>query len=186
LIETNKMVDTNTMNPSEEASNPNSQSHHQLSDKWVLWAHLPHDTDWTAPSYKHIYSFDTIEMAISLFEVLPEKMVTNCMLFLMRDGVQPMWEDPKNRNGGCFSYRITNKQVPVVWKNLSYSLIGKSITDKSSIFNIITGITISPKKHFCIIKIWLENCKIQNPSVINYIDGLESHGCLFKRHNPQY
>ena len=30
------------------------------------------------------------------------------MLFLMRDGIQPIWEDEKNRNGGCFSYKINN------------------------------------------------------------------------------
>ena len=23
-----------------------------LYDKWVLWAHLPHDTDWSIKSYK--------------------------------------------------------------------------------------------------------------------------------------
>ena len=25
---------------------------HPLYDKWVLWAHLPHDTDWSIRSYK--------------------------------------------------------------------------------------------------------------------------------------
>ena len=24
---------------------------HLLHDKWVLWAHLPHDTDWSVNSY---------------------------------------------------------------------------------------------------------------------------------------
>lgn len=180
------MVDTNTMNPSDEEINTNNQPNHKLSDKWVLWAHLPHDTDWSSTSYKYIYTVDTIEKAISLFEVIPEKMVINCMLFLMRDGIQPMWEDPRNRNGGCFSYRITNKYVPDVWKKLSYSLIGKQLTNGDNVFNTITGITISPKKHFCIIKIWLDTCKTQNPSIINHIEGLDSHGCLFKRHTPQY
>ena len=28
-----------------------SEHRHLLSDKWVLWAHLPHDTDWTLKSY---------------------------------------------------------------------------------------------------------------------------------------
>ena len=29
-------------------------SEHHLYGKWVLWAHLPHDTDWTIRSYKRI------------------------------------------------------------------------------------------------------------------------------------
>jgi len=28
------------------------ETYHNLSDKWTLWAHLPHDTDWRLESYK--------------------------------------------------------------------------------------------------------------------------------------
>ena len=49
-----------------------------LSDKWVLWAHLPHDTDWTLGSYKRIFDFETVEQAITLTETLPEKLIKNC------------------------------------------------------------------------------------------------------------
>jgi translation initiation factor 4E len=88
---------------------------HQLSDNWSLWAHLPHDTDWSINSYKKIYTFTTLEETIAITETLPESLVKNCMLFLMRDGIKPIWEDPKNRNGGCFSYKVSNKQVHTVW-----------------------------------------------------------------------
>ena len=30
---------------------------HPLHDKWVLWAHLPHDTDWSLKSYIKILLF---------------------------------------------------------------------------------------------------------------------------------
>ena len=48
----------------------------------------------------------------------------------------------------------------------------------------VNGITISPKKNFCIIKIWLNNCANQNPETINYsnIEGFTSYGSLFKKH----
>ena len=46
------------------------------------------------------------------------------MLFIMKTGITPMWEDPKNREGGCFSYKITNKFVVDVWKKLSLLLCG--------------------------------------------------------------
>ena len=99
-----------------------------LSDKWVLWAHLPHDTDWSLSSYKNIMEIGTVEGMIALYKVLPEKMVKNCMLFLMRKGVIPMWEDKKNRNGGCFSYKIPNKNVFKVWKMASFSLVGETLS----------------------------------------------------------
>ena len=78
---------------------------HPLSDKWTLWAHLPHDTNWSLASYSKIHTFDTVEDTISICETLPEKMVKNCMLFLMKESIKPTWEDPANRDGGCFSYK---------------------------------------------------------------------------------
>jgi hypothetical protein len=46
----------------------------------------------------------------------------------------------------------------------------------------INGITISPKKNFCIIKIWLANCDYQNPAVITELPSIVPYGCLFKKH----
>ena len=63
---------------------------HTLNNKWTLWAHLPHDTNWTADSYKEIYTMDTIESAITLVNTLPDKLIKNCMLFIMREGIKPM------------------------------------------------------------------------------------------------
>jgi hypothetical protein len=160
---------------------------HKLTNHWNLWAHLPHDTDWGITSYKKIYTLKTIEETIAITETLPEILVKNCMLFIMKDGILPIWEDPKNRNGGCFSYKISNKIVYEVWKNLTYILLGETLSNNDSCVSSITGITISPKKNFCIIKIWLANCLNQNPDIIvNDVKGIISQGCLFKKHIPEY
>ena len=31
---------------------------HTLNDTWTVWAHLPHDTDWTLKSYINIVEFN--------------------------------------------------------------------------------------------------------------------------------
>jgi hypothetical protein len=161
--------------------------HHVLSDRWTFWAHLPHDTDWSVKSYKNIYTVGSVEEAVAITETLPELLIKNCMLFIMREGISPVWEDPKNRNGGCFSYKIANKNVTEVWKDMSYVLMGGSISNDSSFVSSVTGITISPKKNFCIIKIWLSDCKNQNPTIVSSeIRGISSYGCLFKKHMPEY
>ncbi len=153
----------------------------KLPDQWTLWAHLPHDTNWGLESYKEISTINSIQEALMLFENLPDIMVKNCMLFLMRKGIQPIWEDKKNRTGGCFSYKINNRAVPSCWKNLSYVLLGETLTTPK-LSKYLTGITISPKKNFCILKIWLSTCEFNNPDIITNIDGLPRHGCLFKKH----
>lgn len=179
----NQDMETNSESPN-SSPEPQSQAFHPLIDKWNLYAHLPHDTDWTIKSYKRISGLSTVEEAITITESLPEKMIKNCMLFLMRDNIKPIWEDVNNKSGGCFSYKIANKNVSRVWKEISYILIGESLLMKKTGTSKINGITISPKKNFCIIKIWLNNCSNQNPETINYsnIEGFTSYGSLFKKH----
>ena len=111
---------------------PTMTDHHKLSSKWTLWAHLPHNVDWTVKSYINVMTVSTVEEAIALVETLPNVLIENCMLFLMRDGIKPMWEDPKNRSGGCFSYKINNKAVAKVWKELSYVVVGDTISKQQT------------------------------------------------------
>ena len=51
----------------------------------------------------------TLENVISLMNSVPALMVKNCMLFFMRKGINPTWKDPKNSDGGCFSFKVSNK-----------------------------------------------------------------------------
>lgn len=170
----------------ESHSEMDSMQKHNLADEWCLWAHLPHDTDWSLNSYKQVYNCNTIEETVLLYDTLPMKLVKNCMLFMMRKGITPLWEDSKNRDGGCFSYKVTNKHVHECWKKLSYSLLGEFLSSNKKLQESINGITISPKKNFCIIKIWMGNCNHQNANEIYNIPGLDNHGCLFKKHAPEY
>ena len=157
-------------------------NYHKLYDKWCLWAHLPHNTDWSIDSYKKIITFSTLEEAIILFDAMPDMLIKNCMLFLMKDGIAPTWEDQKNKYGGCFSYKIPNKIVVDAWKNLSYTLISYTLSINKDFENSITGITISPKKNFCIVKIWLTNCNFKDATLITDIDNLSNDDCIFKKH----
>ena len=102
-------------------------SKHQLSDKWVLWAHLPHDTDWSLTSYIKIMEFNYLDNLLLLQRAIPEKMIKNCMLFLMKKDVNPTWEDPKNKEGGCFSFKVVNKSVYASWNRLLINLTTNNI-----------------------------------------------------------
>jgi len=158
-----------------------------LIGKWDLYYHLPHDKNWELSSYKKIMSdIDSVEKLIAINESLPEKIVKHCMLFVMRSGITPMWEDPTNRNGGCFSFKVINKQVISVWKSLFYAMCGETLCVNKKDNLLVNGITISPKKNFCIIKIWLKNHTIQDPNILISIPNLSKQGCLFKKHEPEF
>ena len=174
------------INSIEETSSSYSSQTHQLIDKWVLWAHLPHNTDWSLKSYIKLQNLETVEDVISITNAIPEKMVKNCMLFLMRKNINPVWEDPHNCNGGCFSFKVVNKFVHPVWKKLLYMLCGETLCKKTEHSELLNGITISPKKNFCIIKVWLKDCSIQDPTILSEIENLSTQGCLFKKHAPEF
>ena len=167
-----------------ECASKSCPAPHPLNDSWTMYAHLPHETDWSLSSYKKISSLDNIESVITLAEFLPDKLIRNCMLFVMKEDIQPIWEDKRNLNGGCFSYKILNKHVKEAWTLLTYSLTANDLTNDSKLNTIINGITISPKKSFCIIKIWTDTCQYQDPNIIKPIKGhIVPQGCLFRKHN---
>jgi hypothetical protein len=151
-----------------------------LKTKWVLWGHLQHDTNWNMNSYTQICTVTYVEELVELLDKLHEKMLTNYMLFMMRDGVNPVCEDEQNKQGGCFSYKVDNKYVKEIWNELCCYILGNTISTEP-VNNTITGVSISPKKSFCIIKIWMSSCKFQDASIMN-IKQLKLNNCLFKKH----
>ena len=60
------------MSESDTLVENNIVKEHNLNDTWILYAHLPHDTDWTLNSYKEILKINTAEQIIAICESLPE------------------------------------------------------------------------------------------------------------------
>ena len=138
----------------------------KLDNSFTLWLHNIFDNDWSINGYKKIYTFNTLEDAIRLIENIDNELIEKTMLFLMKNNIKPIWEDEKNYNGGCFSYKINNSNVAQIWKIMNYKLIGNTINEDENIINNITGLSISPKKTYCIIKIWFSNIE---KNVVNNI-----------------
>jgi hypothetical protein len=159
---------------------------HVLSNSWTLWAHLPRVPDWSVSSYKYIAELTTVESAHAITELLSDALIKRCMFFLMREDIKPVWEDPKNRSGGCFTYKVPNKCVHETWKKITYFLVGNTLSDKPHVVQNINGITISPKKNFGVIKIWMATELYQNPEeIVSGIEGIIPAGCSFRKHSVE-
>jgi hypothetical protein len=66
-------------------------------------------------------------------------------------------------------------------------LTGNVLSNNKPFMDTVNGITISPKKSFCIVKIWMSTCKFQNPELVTKeVNGLATMGCIFKKHIPEY
>jgi hypothetical protein len=124
----------------------------------------------------------TAEDVIALSETIPESMLRFSMLFIMRHGVMPTWEDPRNRHGGSFSFKILNRQVPEIWTHVFYAMTGGCLCKNPAHESNIMGMTISPKKNFCILKIWMTDCSLQDVDILADTPFLAKNKCIFKQH----
>ena len=158
-----------------------------LNNKWNLLYHLPNNNNWELESYVQIINnIETADSILLLNEKISEVIVTNCMLFVMKEGITPLWEDKQNRNGGCFSYKILNKHVYDVWKQLFFLICGETLFSDDEYNKNVNGISISPKKNFCIIKVWMKTTTNHDITKISRIQNLIANECIFKSHQPEY
>tara|TARA_B110000285_G_scaffold198902_1_gene231684 strand:+ start:54 stop:548 length:495 start_codon:yes stop_codon:yes gene_type:complete len=158
-----------------------------LNDKWDLYYHLPTDQNWNLDSYKTIMkNISSVEEVSKINKMIIDNVLRNNMLFLMRNGIDPQWEHEKNRAGGCFSYKVHNKVVPDTWRKLFKLITGESFCDNNDVSKHINGITVSPKKSFCIIKVWMDNIEYQDSSIFYEITEQNNKGCIFKKHQPEH
>jgi hypothetical protein len=147
---------------------------HRLNSKWVVWYHNPSDKSWNKESYKDILELHTLEdylvLKNSWNKCLPS--VSEGMFFLMRKldsgkVIYPQWEDVNNKDGGYWSFKIDKEEAQNVWFKLCSFTIGECICCNTMESLSVNGISISPKKNFCIIKIWNNNYKKEDIKLLS-------------------
>lgn len=138
-----------------------------LNDIWSFYFHDPNDNNWNYDSYQKICDVSTIDEFIELNHLIKDH-VHGGMFFLMREYVFPCWDDENNIKGGCLSLKIGNDEVKDVWTMLAYRLLGETLLkdpqQQDQMWSHVNGISISPKKYYCIIKVWLKDVNINDRS----------------------
>ena len=158
----------------------------QLTNNWVLWFHDPSDNKWDINSYSKLITITNINEFWLAYKFIDSKILIEGMFFLMKENIEPLWENKDNIDGGCWSYKINKYDVYNSWIELSIALVNNSLTKDEENNNIINGISISPKKTFSIIKIWNNNSEFNNSSLLSKkIPGLYVNNCIFKSHKSR-
>lgn len=136
-----------------------------LHRKWVLWYDNPRDMiegqTWK-DNLKHCGSFSTAEEFWKIFNnVLPaSKLTSGSNYHLFMEGVEPMWEDPQNINGGKFVLTMYKKdslagKCDEWWLFTVLAVIGETM-DMSG--DEICGAVVSIRKSQDRIALWLKSC----------------------------
>ena len=110
-------------------------------------------------------------------------MWTKGMFFLMREHIQPLWEDPYNRNGGCFSFKVNKPEASAYLFKICSQMLGNSLAKSQDpcAHNAICGISMSPKRNYCIIRIWIGS-KVYNKVSMYNLEVPSYTQVLFKNH----
>ena len=152
---------------------------------WTVYFHEPEDKSWTAESYKRLQTVTNWESLGALLRELGPHKTANGLLRIMRGDYSPLWENKANIRGGSYCLKVPRRSALEVFNRyLASAMLGICSKDPA---NEIVGVTISPKKGFCIIKIWNVNAKLYNhPANIQLLhEDVKEEEILYRNHTDQ-
>ena len=158
---------------------------YKLNNKWVLWFHSLNNPNWDNKSYIKVIEIKTLLDYKLLDDVLRINHLQNGMFFLMKNDIFPTWEDPKNRLGGCISFKYDNNILKEWLKTLLLCVTNNLLKKKD--VDEINGLSIAPKKEFNIVKIWIkDDTKDHKKLVREYEPFIKLDKCIYKKHELSY
>lgn len=144
-----------------------------LHNKWVLWydnpkAALP-NTDWKE-NLQFCGRFETPAKFWQIFNNVkpPSQIGDKCNYHIFKEGIEPMWEDPKNENGGKWVLTITKtadskSRVDEFWLFTCLAVIGETIDFGG---DMVCGAVVSIRRNQDRIALWL---KTDEPDIVSKI-----------------
>ena len=154
-----------------------------LKNKWVLWYHSLKNKSWDNNSYVKVIEIKSLLDYKLLEDVMRINHLQNGMFFLMKNDIFPTWEDPKNRMGGCLSFKYDNN-ILNEWLKILLLCITEELSDYNKEIN---GLSISPKKEFNILKVWIKDDSKDYKTLIKEYDPfMKLDKCMYKKHELSY
>jgi hypothetical protein len=137
----------------------------KLHYTWVLWYHDPENTDYSLKGYIKVAEICTCQQFWSIMDTIPKEAWECGMYFFLRQGFAPQWEAPENELGGAWSKKIEASQTHTTFIDLMVHCITNELLISNK--ETLTGVTLSPKGQFHIIKIWNNSTSVADRNVLN-------------------
>lgn len=159
-IEDNVAVSKSTTSNEQEEVRTEQLFKHPLQNAWSLWFFEGDRTKTWEENLNEITSFETVEDFWSLYNHIkpPSEINIGNDYSLFKQGIKPMWEDPKNQSGGGWSFTCSKSfkgDLDNLWLDVLLCLIGEAFDHSEE----ICGATINVRKTNSRINIWTMNCK---------------------------
>eukprot|EP00877_Chromochloris_zofingiensis_P005000 jgi/Chrzof1/14500/Cz09g05050.t1 len=156
---------------------------HFLNDAWSWYFHDPWSPDWTMQSYVKLGDVSTVEESALVSDAVAPSL-HNGIWFCFRGDIFPCWDDVANINGGCLSIKILKHDARAYWHTLCTRMLAEALLKPAHLedhWQLVNGLSISPKKHFCLIKIWVQSDAIGDRGCFDL--GVEYDGDIWYKSN---
>lgn len=145
----------------------------ELERKWIVYFHDYMDTNWNRESYEKLSDITNIIDFWTVFNIIKDKLSLG-MFFFMKEDIFPKWDDNENIKMSYMSIKILKTNASEFMEQiLTHLLTEKIFLDNPDLIN---GISISPKKNFCICKIWINSIDEKFKDISIYNLPIEYHG----------
>ncbi|CAG8684572.1 11024_t:CDS:2, partial [Gigaspora rosea] len=152
-----------------KTSNP-----HPLANQWTFYLFkslISSHTNYLEEYEENLKKVATVSTVQNFWAVYnniigPDELSSRCSLHFMKSDIHPAWEDPRNENGGAWSFRVTKANTVTVWRELLMMLIGEQFEDCVSKDDDIYGITVSSRYNSDIFNIWNKNSAVSEEAKI--------------------
>ena len=156
-------VKTNEEEKNEVIPHDISLTHINLPNKWVFYLYekqlfkkMANRPNFQAKPHKQICTISTVNDLLYILQLMEVKLdnklkveSTTCQdkinldsndYIIMRKGIEPIWEDPRNSNGGTFTIRMDHSKGYDVWSTFMMYMLGETMTNE---MHNINGMTVS-------------------------------------------
>lgn len=137
-----------------------------LDNKWTIYFHDFMISNWNRESYEKLAEITTAVDFWTVFNILKDKLSLG-MFFFMKNNFFPKWDDNENNKMSYLSIKILKTNTSQFMEDI----LVNGLTEALCIAHpeIIAGISISPKKNFCICKVWIDSTdpKYKNLDIYN-------------------
>lgn len=132
-----------------------------FNSKWNLYFHNNNNPSWKTKDYELIDSYHSIGEFWRIFNNYHFLDKMNNQVYIMRDGIMPIWEDINNRGGGIYSLKIKfmdkNKRNSIgseLMTSICLMLSNECIVCNNKCIN---GINYAIKNTSILIKLWVKD-----------------------------
>ncbi|XP_028815661.1 eukaryotic translation initiation factor 4E-1A isoform X1 [Denticeps clupeoides] len=154
----------------QEVVAPEDYMKHPLQNKWALWFFKNDKSKTWQANLRLISKFDTVEDFWALYNhiQLSSNLMPGCDYSLFKDGIEPMWEDERNKRGGRWLITLSKQQrwsdLDRYWLETLLCLVGEAFDDHS---DDVCGAVVNIRPKGDKISIWTSDS--ENKEAVTHV-----------------